>query len=243
MFVRQGSLEEAAALWQAIGRENLSTAPAQRFAACWQADIPVWPLSLPATIAEEHQTFWHQFNATLQAAEFAIAQQQLTQFAQQLGNPPWLAEWQEVLFLFRAEHALRVGQALLDDPLIPTRPETIDLLRGELLRRELDHFTRQAERQPERLEWSWEVAVRLKQLGNFSAAIQSLEPLVSQPAWQGAACLELAECWQRLRQFEKALQYYRQCVMAEVVTAEIRNRGLNQGQRLAAHLGQEDWPG
>ena len=244
LLVRQGSLEEAAALWQEIGANTPDSAAAVHFAECWARNVPPWPLSVPSAAEKVSRGFIYEFHGALNHAEFVQAQQSLTQFTQQQGNPSWLAEWQEVLFLLRAEHAIHVGEALLNDPLVPTTAETIAHLKGDLLRRELDQFTRRAERQPERLEWQWEAAVRLKQLGNFSAAIQALEPLAVQPRWQPAAHLELAECWQRLRQFERALEYYGRCVVVEDSdSATVRTRALAQGQRLAAALGKANWPG
>ena len=54
-----------------------------------------------------------------------------------------------------------------------------------------------------------ELARRLKRAGNFSGAIQRLEEARSFAAGEPAVLIELGECWQHLRQFAKALDFYR----------------------------------
>lgn len=240
MLVRHGSLEEAASLWQKIIEHVPDDPAASRFRAAWTQQVPPWARALPPEL--ENSPFYRSFLASLSEAEFITAQQQLQDFGCQQGNPAWLAEWQEELFLFRAKHAVEVAKRLHGDPLVPTTDETSLHLQNELSRRELEIFSRRGEQQPQQTEWQWEAALRMKKLANYSGAIQALEALCEQPPWQAAARLELAECWQRLRQFEKALAYYAEVLEREPTDATIRERALSQGTRLAAAMGKNPWP-
>ena len=64
----------------------------------------------------------------------------------------------------------------------------------------------------------WNLPGDLKRAGNYSGAIQRLEEahaLAETRADKSLAAevlLELGECWQHLRQFGKALEFYRQAV-------------------------------
>jgi tetratricopeptide (TPR) repeat protein len=79
-------------------------------------------------------------------------------------------------------------------------------------RLEIDIFHLRSERHPHDQRLKFELARRLKRAGNYSGAIQRLEEALSDPLLAAEVNLELGECWQHLRQFGKALGYYRSAV-------------------------------
>jgi tetratricopeptide (TPR) repeat protein len=62
----------------------------------------------------------------------------------------------------------------------------------------------------------------LKLAGNYSGAIQRLEEANRLQPEEPEILVELGECWQHLRQFAKALDYYRQAIGRAVVEDETR---------------------
>ncbi|MCI0358039.1 MAG: tetratricopeptide repeat protein, partial [Planctomycetaceae bacterium] len=73
-------------------------------------------------------------------------------------------------------------------------------------------FHVRSERHPGDASLRLELARRLKMAGNYSGAIQRLEEARADERLAAEVLLELGECWQHLRQFGKALDYYRQAV-------------------------------
>jgi tetratricopeptide (TPR) repeat protein len=85
-------------------------------------------------------------------------------------------------------------------------------LAAEHNRLEIDIFHVRSERYPGDLSLRLELARRLKRSGNFSGAIQRLEEARADDRLAGEALVELGECWQHLRQYGKALDYYRRAI-------------------------------
>jgi tetratricopeptide (TPR) repeat protein len=111
---------------------------------------------------------------------------------------------------------------------------------AEQLRQEIEILHLRCERLAGDMSLRLELARKLKQAGNFSGAIQRLEEAQGNAALAAEALLELGECWQQLRQFEKALDYYRQAIAAGEIPQEPRPMALalyRQGV-LAAAMGK-----
>lgn len=72
----------------------------------------------------------------------------------------------------------------------------------------------------ERLPGDWRLrlrlAERLKDSGNFSGAIQRLDEAWRLQPDAAPVLVMLGECWQHLRQFAKALEFYRQAIPAAI---------------------------
>ncbi|HEX5106571.1 MAG TPA: tetratricopeptide repeat protein [Pirellulaceae bacterium] len=95
-------------------------------------------------------------------------------------------------------------------------------LAAELLRQEIEILHLRSERLPGDRQLRLDLARKLKQVGNYSGAIQRLEEVRGDPALAAEVLLELGECWQHLRQFERALDFYRQAVAAAETIDEQR---------------------
>jgi tetratricopeptide (TPR) repeat protein len=81
-------------------------------------------------------------------------------------------------------------------------------LRAELLQFEWEVFQRRSERHPQDLEIKYQLALRLKELDRHREAIPFLEAAAKLPERRILASLELGDCWQRLKQYSKALEQF-----------------------------------
>jgi len=70
--------------------------------------------------------------------------------------------------------------------------------------------------------------------GNFSGAIQRLEEAGRLRPEEPSILVELGECWQHLRQFDKAFDYYRQAI-ASCEQAAANGQALSAGVLTLAH--------
>ena len=83
--------------------------------------------------------------------------------------------------------------------------------------------------------------MRLKAAGNHREAIRSFQEVVQDPRRKGAVSLELGECFQKIKQYQLAMQSYRTAV--ESLTErelELRKRALYRAGVLAAGLDDVD---
>jgi tetratricopeptide (TPR) repeat protein len=117
-------------------------------------------------------------------------------------------------------------------------------LEAEQQRMEVEIWNLRTERMPK--DWSvrLELARRLKQMGNFSGAIQRLEEAQRLKVNHPGAFIELGECWQHLRQFEKALTLYEKAVSkAQTLSSndEVLKLARYRAGVLAAALGQREF--
>jgi len=128
----------------------------------------------------------------------------------------------EDLRLSRAEQQVAIARRRAASDTHPQAQSLVTRLEAELLRQEIEILHLRCERLPGEISVRLELARKLKQAGNYSAAIQRLEEARSDPALAAEVLLELGECWQHLRQFEKALDLYRQATGAAEKSAEPR---------------------
>ena len=87
--------------------------------------------------------------------------------------------------------------------------QAAEQLRSELQRFEWEVYQRRCERYPTDLEVRFQLGLRLKTLEKHREAVPCFEASVKLPNRKSAAALELGECWQRLKQYGKALDWYR----------------------------------
>lgn len=216
-LARRGELEEALVWWE---RE-----PHTGFAEIYRGTPapPLDPVLFPEPLPENAE-----FAARVAALDFAGAERGLHVQARN-GDRRDAEEWLERLQWLRARHALTVAEELVGGS---TTATTVDRLRVNLLRRELDVLVRRAKRSPQDIPLHLELARRHRRLGNLSAAVQTLEPFRADPR----AALELGEVRQQLRQFEEALALYAACI--EAGDDEVRQRALERGLRLADAMGR-----
>jgi tetratricopeptide (TPR) repeat protein len=114
---------------------------------------------------------------------------------------------------------------------------TLGRLREALLRLEVETYAARVSRYPENLSWKYELALRLKSLGNYSEAIRHFQDVLQDSRRKGVVSLELGECFQKIKQYQLAMRNYTTAV--EVLTdreMELRKRALYRAGVLAGGL-------
>jgi tetratricopeptide (TPR) repeat protein len=86
--------------------------------------------------------------------------------------------------------------------------ELVRGMRAELNRIELEVYGSRSQRYPQEVVWKYELGVRLKRAGNYLEAIKYLTEAQADPKRSAAAMLEMGECFQQIRQYQKALDGY-----------------------------------
>ena len=114
---------------------------------------------------------------------------------------------------------------------------TLDKLRSNQLRQEIQVFAARCQRYPENLTWKYELAMRLKAAGKHQEAIRSFQEALKDVRRKGAISLELGECFQSIKQYPLAMQNYEAAI--EALTdreLDLRKRALYRAGVLAAGL-------
>ena len=119
----------------------------------------------------------------------------------------------------------------------PELRATAERLRATLLKREIETYAARAARYPENPGWKYELAMRLKAAGNYAEAIKQFQVVLGDSRRKGVVALELGECFQKIKQYQLAMQNYATAV--EALTdreAELRKRALYRAGVLASGL-------
>jgi tetratricopeptide (TPR) repeat protein len=153
-------------------------------------------------------------------------------------------EEREKLQMAKSNQRLAIARRWKEFDAHPKAQTLATQLEGEHQRLEIEIWNNRTERMPN--DWSvrLELARRLKQVGNFSGAIQRLEEAQKLKVNHPGAFIELGECFQHLRQFEKALHLYEQAVSkAETLSSndEVLKLARYRTGVLATALGQRDF--
>ncbi len=113
----------------------------------------------------------------------------------------------------------------------------LDRLRAGFLRQEIEVFSARCTRYPENPAPRFELAMRLKAAGNFTEAIKAFQEVLQDSRRKGVVALELGECFQKIKQYQLAMQNY--AVAVEALTereADQRKRALYRAGVLASGL-------
>ena len=116
-------------------------------------------------------------------------------------------------------------------------------LEADLAHREIDVLGSRVGRYPEEHEWKITLAQCLKRIGNFTQAKQTLEDIPDSQPWKGAADLEMGECLQYERQFDRALAHYQRAAAAGPDIppfSAAQQQALYRAGVLALQLGQTE---
>jgi tetratricopeptide (TPR) repeat protein len=143
--------------------------------------------------------------ATQQSADKALAEASAS-----AGEDLAIRRQREDLRLLHAGQQVAMAKRRATSDPHPRALALAALFEAEQLRQEIEILHLRCERLPRDMKLRLELARKLKQAGNFSGAIQRLEEVKRAPALAAEVLLELGECWQHLRQFEKALDSYKQ---------------------------------
>ena len=120
----------------------------------------------------------------------------------------------EDISLARLQNNVAIARRLVEYEPSEAHQQTLRRWEEELGCLELATLNARSERFPQDAGLKLEVAIRLKRAGNYSGAVQRLEEIAVDHWLRPNVLLELGECWQHLRQFEKALGLYSQAITA-----------------------------
>lgn len=123
----------------------------------------------------------------------------------------------------------------------PDHRAVVEKLRGSLVKQEIEIFAARASRYPENPTWKYELAVRLKMAGNYAEAIKQFQEVQGDSRRKGVVALELGECFQKIRQYQLAMQNYVTAVDSLTDREpELRKRALYRAGVLASGLEDVD---
>ncbi|MGV3608346.1 MAG: hypothetical protein ACO1RA_18220 [Planctomycetaceae bacterium] len=165
----------------------------------------------------------NRVNAWILAGKLATARVRLGALRLQYGANLEVQACQEELLLATYRREMQRGEAasrVLREAGEPRAEELIRRLEAEFNRQEMAVFHARSKRHSAAPSWKLELAIRLKRAGNFSEAIATAEEVLLA---KGADGLEwdtrakefqiqagtlIGECWQHLRQFDRAWGYF-----------------------------------
>jgi tetratricopeptide (TPR) repeat protein len=244
---RLGRFDDAAAEWARL----LSVAPGDAAATAALAVLQPPASQAPSELAALRQAWKNQpgnseaglklADALIAAEQFAEAENVLADVQSAAGGDLKVLEEREKLQMAKSSQRLAIARRWrAHDPHLKAQA-MLTQLEGEHQRLEIEMWNSRTERMPN--DWSvrLELARRLKQVGNFSGAIQRLEEAQKLKVDHPGAFIELGECFQHLRQFDKALELYEQAVSkAQLLSSndEILKLARYRTGVLATALGQ-----
>lgn len=117
----------------------------------------------------------------------------------------------------------------------------VEKLKAAQVRAEIDVYSARCQRYPENITWKYELALRMKQVGNYTEAIRCFQEVLQDLRRRGQVSLELGECFQKIKQYELAMKNYE--VAVELLTdreLELRKRALYRAGVLASGLNDHD---
>ena len=174
--------------------------------------------------------------ATVEEAEKVLAQALAAS-----GNDLKVQEHVEDRHLRWSRHKVLLAEKRLESADTPEARDLVERLKAVQLKREIDVYAARCARYPENVIWKYELAMRLKAAGNHREAIRHFQEVVNDPRRKGAVSLELGECFQKIKQYQLALQSYRTAV--DTLTdreLELRKRALYRAGVLATGLEDPD---
>ena len=123
----------------------------------------------------------------------------------------------------------------------PEHRATLERLRAVHVKQEIDVYAARCERYPENVTWKYELAMRLKAAGNYAEAIRGFQEVLQDARRKGAVALELGECFQKIKQYQLAMQNYQTAVDSLTDREmELRKRALYRAGVLATGLNDVD---
>jgi tetratricopeptide (TPR) repeat protein len=215
-LTRQGHFEEAVGPWFAV----LALAPdaeATQAAEDLKRAVHASDVSLPpgdgnTRVAGEVESSLQMAESLRSQGRLAAADHHLTEAQQAAGGDLRILALREDLRLAHSLERLAIARARAASDPHPKAQTLVGRMESEHNRLAIDILHLRSERHPDDLSLRLELARRLKMAGNYSGAIQRLEETLADPSLAADANLELGECWQHLRQFDKAADFYRQAV-------------------------------
>jgi tetratricopeptide (TPR) repeat protein len=214
-LTRQGRFDEAREQWQKLVTALADPEAAQAVSDLDQpsADDELHsPDKLPKEAQTDAAAVVMVAQGLLRSGKLVAAQRVLTQAQAACGGDLSVRRQLEELQLARSEHRIELARRRALSDADPQAQALVARLEAEHRRLEIEIFHLRAERHPDDSSLRLNLGRKLKQAGNYSGAIQRLEEARGDGAIESEALLELGECWQHLRQFGKALDFYHRAI-------------------------------
>jgi len=153
-----------------------------------------------------------EVEAMASSGDFEQADQYLRHARSLFGNDIRLRERSERLLLDQIQYEIAVAEKRLEDNPAAENQELLEGLQTELNRREIDFYATRSRRYPQEPQLKMELGLRLKRAGIYAEAIAAFVDLLDDDIHGCAASVETGECWQSLRQYDRALRCYREAM-------------------------------
>ena len=173
---------------------------------------------------------------TIEAAEHVLRQALAAS-----GNDLKVREHLEDRQLRWARHRVHIAEKLVEAENTPQHQQTLEQLRVDQIRQEIEVYRSRSDRYPENMTWRYELALRLKSDGNYDGAIKEFQAVIQDDRRKGAVALEIGECFQKIKQYQLAFQSYQTAVDALTdCDVDLRKRALYRAGVLAMGLKDVD---
>jgi tetratricopeptide (TPR) repeat protein len=157
------------------------------------------------------------------------------------GNDLKVREHLEDRQLRWGKHRILIAEKRLAADDTPDNRATVERLKAAQVKQEIDVYSARCSRYPENTTWKYELALRLKAAGNYAEAIRQFQESMKDVRRRGVVSLELGECFQKIKQYQLAMQNYQAAV--EALTdreLDLRKRALYRAGVLASGLDDVD---
>lgn len=176
-------------------------------------------------------------DALVAGEQFAEAHRYLGHALSLFGNDIRLRERSEQLMLDQVRYEILVAEKRLEEDQSGNNQVMLSRLRVELNRREIDFYATRCQRYPDQPQLNLELGLRLKRAGIYAEAIAEFVDLVNDGLFLCRAPVEIGECWQSLRQFDRALDFYHEAAKACPETHECYKRSRYRAAVLLEAMG------
>lgn len=114
-------------------------------------------------------------------------------------------------------------------------------MKEELNKKELAIYIKRCERYPGDYALRYELGMRLKRIGKFQEAIEHFQQARNEAKKKASAALEAGECFQQIKQYQLAINSYKEAVaMSGVFDEEVKKLALYRAGWLAKGLKDYD---
>lgn len=227
-LTRQGRFDQAVGKWHfvlALGSDNEAQQAVDDLRGAEECDQPA-KVELPYKPPSDPRWCLEWAKSLRGLGSFAFAESYLLAAEVARGNELLIRVEREEIVLGRSARRLTLARRRAESDTHAKAQLLVTQLELEHVRIEAEILHLRCERLPGDMSLRLELARKLKQAGNFSGAISRLDEARGEAALAAEVLLELGECWQHLRQFEKALNYYRQAIDNAEKQAEPRPLAL-----------------
>ena len=249
-LLQQARFEESLYHWQQLPTSSQSDVQVQEIMQCLESNLP----AAKTNSAENLGTPWEEKiaeNPTSSELYLEVAQQLmqekcwdeatslLTQGLSATGSNPELLDLMETIRLDSYRHRYEIGLALHEINPQTVGLETLRDLQSEFDRTELQVCERRARRYPGDYRHQLQLAICLRQTGNYRGALKQLKQIPEMEQSVAEVALETGKCHQHLHQFNEAEAAYRHLIEELENQAErcIYEQGLYQGGILTGAMG------